>query len=93
MICNIHEAGFHPIAFPTCMIHYHAMPPPPNANSHLARLVLPAPSQLNLLKTKPTRIALLLLVVTLIGSGCRTFHGFGQDVQRAGNRIEHAANR
>jgi len=44
------------------------------------------------MKNSVLRLTLLLLISTLFGTSCRTFRGFGQDVQRAGNQIEHAAN-
>jgi predicted small secreted protein len=44
------------------------------------------------MKTNTRHICLLLLATALRSSGCRTFRGFGQDVQHAGNHIERAAN-
>jgi predicted small secreted protein len=47
------------------------------------------------MKTPMKRIALLLLasaVWTLVGTSCRTFRGFGQDVEHVGGHIERAAS-
>ncbi len=46
------------------------------------------------MKTSPKRLALIVLataIFTLAGTSCRTFRGFGQDVQHAGSHIEGAA--
>ena len=46
------------------------------------------------MKKSPTRFLILLTAATfalLLGSSCRTFRGFGQDVEHAGNHIERAA--
>lgn len=46
------------------------------------------------MKTSIQRIALLVLasvVWTLVGTGCRTVRGFGQDVEHVGGHIEHAS--
>jgi predicted small secreted protein len=48
------------------------------------------------MKTNTTRIALLLFLATLITtlcSSCRTFRGFGRDVQHVGGHIERATHR
>jgi predicted small secreted protein len=48
------------------------------------------------MKTPLKRLALLVLASaawTLVGTSCRTVHGFGQDVEHVGGHIEHAANR
>ncbi len=40
------------------------------------------------------RLTLLLLasaICTLVGTSCRTFRGFGQDVEHVGGHIERAA--
>ena len=46
------------------------------------------------MKTKHTRLILLLLasaLCTLGVSSCNTFRGFGRDVERTGEHIEHAS--
>lgn len=48
------------------------------------------------MKTNTKRIALLLLLTTLLvtlGSSCRTFRGFGRDVQHVGGHIERSTHR
>ena len=52
----------------------------------------PTQHPLKNMKTNTRHICLLLLTTALLSSGCRTFRGFGQDVQHAGNHIERAAN-
>jgi predicted small secreted protein len=45
------------------------------------------------MKTNTARTILVILLATLgtfLGASCRTFRGFGQDVQHAGSHIEHA---
>ncbi len=37
------------------------------------------------------RLALAGALLTLLGSGCRTVKGFGQDVEHAGSHIEESA--
>lgn len=39
----------------------------------------------------PLALLALCLLLPLLGSGCRTFRGLGQDVQHAGTHIERAA--
>ncbi len=36
---------------------------------------------------------LMMLLVCLLCSGCETFKGFGQDLQKAGNWVERTAER
>jgi entericidin A len=46
------------------------------------------------MKTSLTPRALLFLascLLLVIGTGCRTFRGFGQDVEHVGGHIERAA--
>lgn len=46
------------------------------------------------MKTSIQRLAFLLLagaLCTVAGTSCRTFRGFGQDVEHAGSHIERAA--
>ncbi len=46
------------------------------------------------MKTKQTRLLLLLLasaLCTLGATSCNTFRGFGRDVEHAGEHIERAA--
>ncbi len=46
------------------------------------------------MKTKSTRLILILLASALFAFGitsCRTFRGFGQDVEHVGAHIERAA--
>jgi predicted small secreted protein len=46
------------------------------------------------MKTSIHRLAFLLLAAalcTVAGTSCRTFRGFGQDVEHAGSHIERAA--
>jgi predicted small secreted protein len=48
------------------------------------------------MKPNTSRIALILLLATLLttlGSSCRTFRGFGRDVQHVGGHIERASHR
>lgn len=48
------------------------------------------------MKTHTTRLTLLLLLTTLLvtlGTSCRTFRGFGRDVQHVGGHIERATHR
>ncbi|HZY20359.1 MAG TPA: entericidin A/B family lipoprotein [Ramlibacter sp.] len=40
----------------------------------------------------PKKIAALLALAALL-AGCNTVKGFGQDLQKAGDKIEDAANR
>jgi predicted small secreted protein len=45
------------------------------------------------MKTSYQRLALILLaaaLITVIGTGCHTFHGFGRDMEHAGEHIENA---
>ncbi len=47
------------------------------------------------MKTNVIRTFLLILLAmlgTFLGASCRTFRGFGQDVQHAGSHIEHAGH-
>lgn len=47
------------------------------------------------MKTSSIRRTLLLLAASLVVvsvSSCRTFRGFGRDVQHVGSHIERAAN-
>ncbi len=46
------------------------------------------------MKTPMKRIAHLLLasvIFSMVGTSCRTFRGFGQDVEHVGSHIENAA--
>jgi predicted small secreted protein len=46
------------------------------------------------MKTSKENIVVLILsaiLFTLAGTSCRTFRGFGQDVEHAGQHIENAA--
>jgi predicted small secreted protein len=48
------------------------------------------------MKQNTSRIALILFLATLLttlGSSCRTFRGFGRDVQHVGGHIERASHR
>ena len=40
-----------------------------------------------------TTIATLIACLTLLLSGCNTFRGVGQDVQKVGEKIEDAAKK
>lgn len=45
--------------------------------------------------TPVRQIALLLLFVTLlavVGTGCNTAHGFGRDMEKAGEKIQDGTN-
>jgi predicted small secreted protein len=37
-------------------------------------------------------ITLMLLAVVLILTGCNTWHGFGQDLEKAGEKIKKSPN-
>ena len=37
------------------------------------------------------RLAFAAALLTLLGAGCRTVKGFGQDVEHAGSHIEESA--
>jgi len=42
---------------------------------------------------KKTTAALLALFVSLALAGCNTVRGFGQDVQKVGDKLENAAKK
>lgn len=46
------------------------------------------------MKTSTKRLAVLVLasaLTALFSSGCGTVHGFGHDVEKVGDHIEHAS--
>jgi len=48
------------------------------------------------MKTSTKRIVILILasaLTALFGSSCGTVRGFGRDVEKTGDHIEHAASR
>jgi predicted small secreted protein len=53
-----------------------------------------ASPRIKIMNTSPKqllRLALAAALLTLLGSGCRTVKGFGQDVEHAGSHIEESA--
>lgn len=45
--------------------------------------------------TQFKRITLLLLItalLTMVGTACRTAHGFGEDIEKAGDKIQEGTN-
>lgn len=46
---------------------------------------------MNTLAKQLLRLALAAALLTLLGTGCRTVKGFGQDVEHAGSHIEESA--
>jgi len=57
--------------------------------------ILTIDPKLNLKMKTPTKRLLIVLTFalwTLIGTGCGTLHGFGHDVEKAGNRIKNVGN-
>ncbi|MEO8614145.1 MAG: entericidin A/B family lipoprotein [Luteolibacter sp.] len=46
------------------------------------------------MKTSSQRLAILILaaaLTALFSSGCGTVHGFGRDVEKTGDKIQHAS--
>ena len=53
-----------------------------------------ASPRIKIMNTSPKqllRLAFAAALLTLLGAGCRTVKGFGQDVEHAGSHIEESA--
>jgi predicted small secreted protein len=44
------------------------------------------------MKTKPLLLSLLTGLLVFLATGCRTMHGAGQDIERAGEKIQENAD-
>ena len=44
------------------------------------------------MKTKLLSLVLLSAALALLGTGCNTTQGLGEDIEKAGNEIQDAAN-